>query len=84
MSTLQVNGQRYRRSTRTEGKRDALVFEAKWKAELLSGRAETRQVAPAVLSPLTLSETVERYWLEELTPRQQITYRQDNALHSAC
>lgn len=65
---LQVKGRRYGRTTGTTSKREAAAFETAWRAELLAGRTASPAL-PATPRP-TLGEAVERFWREELEPRQ--------------
>ena len=73
VSELNINGIRYRCSTKTASKREAAKFEAKWKAEILAGRYSPMS-APDVsvaLAPVTLGNAVKFYWQNELLPREQ-------------
>ena len=72
VSELQVNGQRYRRSTKTTSKREAAVFEARWRLQLLAGNPPEHPAPPQkpqVRIP-TLGEAVQAYYREVLEPRQ--------------
>jgi len=64
ITEIQVNGQRHRKSTGKESKREAREVELQWHNELL---ADARKNLPSI----TLREAVERYWLEGLKPKAQ-------------
>jgi integrase len=64
ITEIQVNGQRYRKSTGKQTKREAREVELQWHTELL---VEVRQTYPSI----TLEEAARRYWLEGLKPREQ-------------
>src|SRR5206468_7237218 len=80
VSELQVNGQRYRRSTKTTSKREAAVFEARWRLQLLAGNPPEHPAPPQepqVRIP-TLGEAVQAYYREVLEPHQH-RWRSDQA-----
>lgn len=68
VSEMTIHGQRFRRSTGTSDKRAAKEIEARWRVEILTGRA-VAPLQPPVQS-LTVGEAVARYWTHELEPRQ--------------
>jgi hypothetical protein len=64
IAEVTVAGQRYRRSTKLRGKRDAKAFEVAWKAQL-------QEQAKQGIQAMTLGDAVDRYQREELAPRVQ-------------